>query len=164
MPLFIFLLILLQIQWPRFLTPGNIKPHLLLILLFSETTATATPLYGAFWGLVIGSLLDVFSMGFLGFLALVYSLTGALWGGVRNWFYLKEPIIQIGSLGLVILVYEAIFFVTYHFLYLSETWYRGLYRVLLPEALYTFILGALFLWLKSKISPYMVFSEKKIRF
>lgn len=152
MPAGILLLCLLQIQWPRVLTFGEIKPNLLLILLFMEVLGRS-PLYGAFWGFIMGLLLDVLSGAFWGLFALTYLLSGILGGWLKHWFYLRELKLKLGAFILLIVTYEGIFWGIYYYLYAAESWYRGIYRVLLPEAIYTFILGLAFLWLKSKINP-----------
>lgn len=153
----------LQIQWPRFLTFGGIKPNLLLIFLFYRVLGR-TPLYGAFWGFIVGLFLNVYSTGLLGFLALTYALTGILIGWLKQWFYLGKLKIQIGALFLIIMVYEIIFFMIYRFLYVFEGWYLAIYRILLPEVLYTLLLGAVFLAIMSKIRPSPIFMEEMARF
>lgn len=146
-PLMIILLALGQIHWPQLLALGGIKPNLLLILLLGVVLSPAL-FSGFFWGFLMGLVLDIITGTYWGLFSLSYFTAGLLGGALKQRFYLKGWGACLGAFLLLIIVYEVVFFGLYLFLYAPEHWHQGLYRILLPEAAYTFVLGALFLGLK----------------
>ncbi len=131
---------LLQTAWPSFLQIASIRPNLVVIL-----TASFALMCGSRTGLLMGFgtglLLDIFSGGTPGFYALIYAWIGFLMGYAYRIFYdddIKTPLLLIAGSDLIYGIYQ----------YIGTFLLRGrihvffyLRRIIIPEVIYTVILG-----------------------
>ena len=131
---------LLQTVYPDFLLVASIRPNLVVILTasFALMCGSRTGLTIGFW---TGLLLDLFSGGVVGFYALIYAWIGFLMGYAYRIFYdddIKTPLFLIAVSDLIFGLYQ----------YIGSFLLRGrihfffyLGRIILPEMIYTVILG-----------------------
>ena len=108
---------------------------------------------GMITGFFCGLLTDAFTTGPIGFYALLYLYTGYFSGRVYRKFYPENLMIPLGMIALA----DALFnIVCYGILYLTRSRYNVLFylfRVIVPETLYTLIAALLvyplILWLNT---------------
>lgn len=134
---------LLQTVYPGFLQIASIRPNLVIIL-----TASFALMCGSRSGMLIGFwtglLVDLFSGGVVGFNALICAWTGYVCGYAYRIFYdddIKTPLVLIAFSDLMCGLYE----------YIGTFLLRGrihfffyLGRIIIPEMIYTVILGLFF--------------------
>ena len=123
---------LLQTAWPEALCVASIGPNLAVIL---------TASFALMCGSRTGMLIDLFSGGRVGYYALIYAWTGFLAGFAYRIFYdddIKTPMLLIGLSDLLCGLYQ----------YIGSFLLRGrihfffyLGRIIIPELIYTVILG-----------------------
>ncbi|MCI6768264.1 MAG: rod shape-determining protein MreD [Lachnospiraceae bacterium] len=131
---------LLQTAWPEALCVASIGPNLAVILTasFALMCGSRTGMLMGFW---TGMLIDLFSGGRVGYYALIYAWTGFLAGFAYRIFYdddIKTPMLLIGLSDLLCGLYQ----------YIGSFLLRGrihfffyLGRIIIPELIYTVILG-----------------------
>ena len=147
----VFVTALLQTVWPDFLTFASIKPNLPIILSASFALMCGRRT-GALLGFSCGLILDLFSGGMIGFYALIYAWAGFLMGYAYRIFYdddIKTPLLLIAGSDLIYGLFQ----------YIGTFLFRGrihfffyLGRIIIPEMIYTVILGVFFYQLNFRIN------------
>lgn len=122
------------------LSIGQIKPNLLLIVVTSYSFMFGDRA-GIFVGCYAGLVQDVFYGQLLGLSGLIYALVGYLCGKFKNLLYVEDLSFPLLMIAISDLAYG---FMNYVFLFLvrNRLYLRAFLRtVVLPEMLYTVILG-----------------------
>ena len=138
--LLIWILFLLQTTVFQFLKIASTAPNLLLILVVS-TGFLRGKREGMLTGFFAGLLVDLFYGSWFGFYALVLMYVGYLCGKLYNVYFeenIRMPLILVaaGDLGYGIAVYAVHFFLRGRVRFFSYLW-----RVILPEIVYTCLIA-----------------------
>ena len=143
-------LVILQTTSLNRLSILGIKPYLLLILVIFIGLYKG-PIPGAWYGLLAGILLDLFSPIPLGTNALSKTVLGFLAGVAAPLLYFEAPLTQGLLLFLGMLLEGMILFILLASFHLAPPLRYSLLYIILPAALYTFLL-----------TPFLFYAFKKV--
>lgn len=136
---------------------ADITPNLLLI-----TVVAAGLMRGRKAGMTVGFfaglLLDIFFGEYLGAYALIYMGFGFVNGFFNHLFYAEELVLPIIMIAVNDLVYGIIVYFIFYLMRNRWDFLFYLRRIILPEAVYTIIVGLVFyfilLWIDGKLRAY----------
>lgn len=157
MVLFCFLLQTTLFQW---LELAGIIPNILIILVVSIGYIRGIN-ESMIVGILCGLCMDLMYGSFIGYYALLYLAVGFL-SGYSNYFYEKDdytmPLILIGVGDLV---YGTLFYILSFLLRARLNIFYYLRRIIIPEAIYTVVVGIILYKLIHSLNLYMVKLESK---
>ncbi len=142
------ILITILLVLVNFILQTTLFPHFAIQGIFPNTALIIVTSYallrgskeGAFVGAGTGLLMDVFFHTYIGAYTLLYLLLGLLFGRSRQNFYRENYILPIIVCAIATVLYQAALYVT-SFVFRGEgNFLYFLFRVLLPELVYTAIL------------------------
>ncbi len=157
MVLFCFMLQTTIFQW---LELADIIPNILIILVVSIGYMRGIK-EAIFLGIVCGLCMDFMYGNYIGFYALLYLAVGFL-SGHSNYFYEQDdytmPLILIGVGDLV---YGTIFYILSFLLRARLNFFYYLRRIMVPEAIYTVIVGIILYKLIHVVNTWIIKLESK---
>lgn len=140
--LLIFVFFLLQKSVFSRLTLGNVAPNCLIILV-SFAGFTRGRKEGMLVGFFSGLLVDLFFGSWFGMYALIYMYIGFVNGAFRKLFFGDDMKLPLLFIGLSDVLYG---FIVYFFLFFTrgrtDVWFF-INAIILPEAVYTVVLGVI---------------------
>lgn len=152
--LFVFVVLLQTTIVPHITIAKTMKPDLVLIALF--ILALEYGRLGGIWGgFFVGLLLDVYTPSHFGGLALSYTVTGAFIGFFERKKLATEPSLQL----VLIMIGGLIMNSVYHFATqgiasaVTAPYLRTFITGFVPSSVYTAILAALVLFIRSTVAP-----------
>lgn len=132
----VFVNFILQTTLLHYLSIGGIMPNTALIIVVSYALLRGYK-EGAVVGFFSGLLHDIFFGTSIGYYALLYLLAGLLAGRNQKDFYRENYILPVIICSLAAVIYEGIIFFTGFFLQGETNVLYFLFRIALPEAVYT---------------------------
>lgn len=156
------LFFLLQFTLIEKIQIGNAVPNICLILIVSIAYFNGSS-YGAVFGFIIGLLYDIFFGTFLGFYSLLYVLIGYLIGFFNKTFFdlnfdLKLPAIFICVSGFI---YNLVTYVCFYLLNGDLNFKYYLINLIIPEIIYTLVVGIIIYRLLFLIDQKLSLDERK---
>ena len=136
--LFIFCTFLLQSTWPVVIRIGYV-PDLLLILVVSMAFMRGRR-SGMLFGMICGILADLCYMPFLGFSALLFTLTGYLAGGTFDVFFSENVKLPMVMAAAGEFVYRLTYYLAFSLKHGRQSFFPSLIGTMLPQAVLTMLL------------------------
>lgn len=144
----------LQTSVFHFFPLADITPNLLLIMVMATGLMRGRKT-GMIVGFFAGFLLDVFFGGYLGVYAFIYMAFGYVNGFFNHLFYAEEVVFPIAMIALNDSVYGLVMYFLFYFMRRKWDFFFYFKRIILPEVVYTLLVGLVFyfvlLWLDGKM-------------
>ena len=136
--LFILCTFLLQSTWPVVIRIGYV-PDMLLILVVSMAFMRGRR-SGMLFGMICGILADLCYMPFLGFSALLFTLTGYLAGGTFDVFFSENVKLPMVMAAAGEFVYRLTYYLVFSLKHGRQSFFPSLIGTMLPQAVLTMLL------------------------
>lgn len=141
----------------HFFPLADITPNIMLITVMAVGLMRGRKT-GMIVGFFAGFLMDVFFGGYLGAYTFIYMVFGYVNGFFNHLFYAEEVVFPIAMIALNDFVYGLIIYFLFYFMRKKWDFLFYFRRVILPEVVYTLIVGLAFyfilLWIDGKLKMY----------
>lgn len=158
--LIIFVAFLLQTSVFPGLKLASVTPNFLVAI-----TATYGLIRGRTQGMSVGFacgiVLDFFSGYYLGFYALIFLYLGFLSGMFKKWFFGDDFKLPMFLIGIIDIVYGTIIYFIFFFIHGKYSFGFYFMNVIMPEAVYTLIVGIFVYYIILKINTKLDKSQSR---
>lgn len=157
--LMMFIAFLLQTTVFKWLAVGGVSPNLLMIATSYMGFMKGNE-KGMVTGFFSGLLVDIFFGPVLGVNALIYMIIGYLNGELEGSFYPDDIKLPIAFVAVSTFLYDLVSFGV-HFLFRTRGFFTFLWRITLPEVVYTVFITLLIYRLMYRIDMKLSMDEKR---
>lgn len=160
--LLVFILFILQHTLLNVIKLGNVTPNICLVLVITIAYCNGSG-YGAVFGFIMGFIYDVFFGTFLGFESMLYVLIGYLTGLLHETFFDFNFNLKIPSLlfGIGCFIHNIVYYFFFYLLNGDLNFTIYLKQLIIPETIYTIVLGLIIYRLLFLIDQKLSLDERK---